>query len=87
MAEILMAEGNPHGAWAELGRSQSILRDADSPHEIARTLLAIADLALLLGQREAGQQALAEATQAFAELGAHHDLEQAHKLAARYAAA
>ncbi len=84
LAEILARSGNTHQAWAELELSQSILRDAASPHELARTLTAIAALALELDHRAIGRAVLTEAITTFEEIGARRDLAQAQAIALRY---
>ncbi|GAB4174300.1 MAG: adenylate/guanylate cyclase domain-containing protein [Roseiflexaceae bacterium] len=86
LAEILARAGNPVAAWSELSQSQSILRDAAAPHELARTLVAIAALALDLDQESVGRAALAEAIPILEETDAVRDLGVAQTIARRYQA-
>jgi tetratricopeptide (TPR) repeat protein len=84
LAEILASAGSPARAWNELALSQAILREAASPHELARTLLAIAMLAPSIGKADEGHAALNEAIPTLEEVGALRDLERARAIAARY---
>ncbi|MDQ2997526.1 MAG: tetratricopeptide repeat protein, partial [Chloroflexota bacterium] len=84
LARIMAHDGDANGAWEELERSLTILREAAGPHEIARTLLAIAALAPALDRRSAGQAAITEALPALRDVGARHDLDQAIALAERF---
>ncbi|MBK9712031.1 MAG: tetratricopeptide repeat protein [Kouleothrix sp.] len=84
LAEIMASGGDSAGAWDELEHSLAILRDAGGPHEIARTLTAIAALAPQLGRRAAGQAAIAEALPALREVGARRDLAEARAVARRH---
>jgi class 3 adenylate cyclase/tetratricopeptide (TPR) repeat protein len=84
LAEILALAGNPQAAWEELQRSLVILREASSPHEIARALIAQAALALSVGRAPEGRAALAEALPILEELGARRELAEARALAERY---
>jgi G-protein signaling modulator 2 len=84
LGQILMQDGDYAGAWAELQRSLAILREAASPHETARTLVAQAALAPTLGRHADGQAALAEALPILHEVGAQRDIEEARTIAIRY---
>ena len=84
LARIMAQDGDAAGAWAELDSSLAILRESAGPHEIARTLLAIAALAPTLGRRAEGQAAIAEALPALRDVGARRDLDQALALAERF---
>jgi class 3 adenylate cyclase/tetratricopeptide (TPR) repeat protein len=84
LARIMAQDGDTSGAWAELDHSLAILREAAGPHEIARTLLAIAALAPALSRHAAGQAAIAEALPALRDVGARHDLDQAIALAEQF---
>ncbi|MEO7913689.1 MAG: adenylate/guanylate cyclase domain-containing protein [Roseiflexaceae bacterium] len=84
LARIMAHDGDTTGAWEELERSLVILREAAGPHEIARTLLAIASLAPALERRSAGQAAITEALPALRDVGARRDLDQALALAQRF---
>jgi tetratricopeptide (TPR) repeat protein len=84
LAQIMAHAGDTTGAWEELERSLAILREAAGPHEIARTLLAIAALAPTLERRAAGQAAIGEALPALRDVGARRDLDQAIALAERF---
>ncbi|HET9224824.1 MAG TPA: tetratricopeptide repeat protein, partial [Roseiflexaceae bacterium] len=77
LARIMIQDGDQEGAWDELGRSLAILRESAGPHEIARTLTAIAALAPALGRRVEGQAAIAEALPALRDVGARRDLDEA----------
>lgn len=80
---ILARSGQPDQAWNELNASLAILREAAVPYEIARTLLAMAELAPLLRQRADGQAALNEALRMFHHLGAQRDVAEALAVAMR----
>jgi tetratricopeptide (TPR) repeat protein len=84
LAQIMAQDGDNDGAWEELERSLAILRDSAGPHEIARTLVAIAALAPVLGRRTQGQAAIAEALPALRDVGARRDLDEAVALAERF---
>jgi predicted ATPase/class 3 adenylate cyclase len=84
LARIMAQDGDAQGAWEELEHSLTILREAAGPHEIARTLVAIAALAPALGRRAAGQEAIAEALPALRDVGAQRDLDEAVALAERF---
>jgi tetratricopeptide (TPR) repeat protein len=84
LGQILARDGDLAGGWDELERSLTILREAASPYEIARTLLAQAVLAPALGRRDAGQAALDEALPILREIGAQRDSAEAHEIAARH---
>jgi tetratricopeptide (TPR) repeat protein len=84
LARIMAQDGDPDSAWAELERSLLILRESAGPHEIARTLLAIAALAPALSRHAQGQAAMAEALPALRDVGARRDLDQANSLVERF---
>jgi predicted ATPase len=84
LAEILAHEGSLTIAWQELHLSLTILREASSPHEVAKALVACAALAQQVGQIEQGRTALAEAIPILEEIGARRDLAEAQTIAARY---
>jgi class 3 adenylate cyclase/tetratricopeptide (TPR) repeat protein len=81
LAQIMAHDGDLTNAWEELGRSLAILREATGPHEIARTLVAIAALAPVLNRRAEGQAAIAEALPALRDVGARRDLDEAIAIA------
>jgi len=83
LAQIMTHDGNAVGAWAELEHSLAILRESAGPHEIARTLVAIAALAPALNRRAEGQAAIAEALPALRDVGARRDLDEAVTIAQR----
>lgn len=80
LAQICIAEQNLSAAWEELDRSLLMLREAESRHEIARTQLAIAELAGRLARPQLAGPALQEAIPILEELGASRDLEQARQI-------
>jgi tetratricopeptide (TPR) repeat protein len=84
LARIMAQDGDTAGAWEELDRSLAILRESAGPHEIARTLIAIAALAPALSRHAQGQAAIAEALPALRDVGARRDLDQALALAERF---
>jgi class 3 adenylate cyclase/predicted ATPase len=84
LGQILAQDGDPTGGWAELEHSLTILREAASPYEIARTLLAQAGLAPVLGRHPAGQAALDEALPILSEIGAQRDIAEARDIAAQH---
>ena len=77
-------DGDDAGAWMSSARSLAILREAAGPHEIARTLIAIAALAPTLGRRAEGQAAIVEALPALRDVGARRDLDEAIALASQF---
>jgi class 3 adenylate cyclase/tetratricopeptide (TPR) repeat protein len=81
LAQIMAHDGNAAGAWAELEHSLTILRESAGPHEIARTLVAIAGLAPILNRRAEGQAAIAQALPALRDVGARRDLDEAIAIA------
>jgi class 3 adenylate cyclase/tetratricopeptide (TPR) repeat protein len=83
LGRILARSGDHTRAWQELNASLTLLREAGSPHEVARTLLALADIAPTLGRRDAGQEALTEALPALRQIGAQRDLDEASRIALR----
>jgi class 3 adenylate cyclase/tetratricopeptide (TPR) repeat protein len=84
LARVLEHLDDHAGAWHVLQSSLATLREAGSPLEIARTLVALAALAPDLGAHAQGQAALAEALPIFAAIGARRDLEEAKQVALRY---
>lgn len=84
MAHILVLDNDLTTAWEELQHSLRILRDATGPHEIARTLVAIAELAPALARHDEGRAAIAEALPALRDVGAQRDLHEALAVARRY---
>jgi tetratricopeptide (TPR) repeat protein len=84
LGSILSQGGDYAGAWEELQRSLAILREAASPHEIARTLVALAALAPALGRPAEGQAALDEALPILREIGAQRDIAEAREIAAQH---
>jgi hypothetical protein len=81
---VLKLQDDIDAAIVEYQRSLAILRESAGPHEIARTLVAVAALAPTLGRRAEGQAAIAEALPALRDVGARRDLDQALALAERY---
>jgi tetratricopeptide (TPR) repeat protein len=84
LAQIKMIDGDPSGAWEELALSLAILNEAASPHEIARTLLAMAGVAPALDRHADGQDAIDEALPILRDVGAQRDLEEARAITRRY---
>jgi class 3 adenylate cyclase/predicted ATPase len=84
LSHILAQENDCEGAWNEIHHSLTILREADSPHEIAKSLVSLASLALELERYEEGQAALQEALPILRDVGAQRDLDTAQEIAARY---
>jgi class 3 adenylate cyclase/predicted ATPase len=84
LGEIYLAAGDLEPAWSQLEQSLELLLEADSPYEIARTRLVLADLAPLLGRAADGQAALDAATATMRELGARHELTRAATIAQRH---
>jgi class 3 adenylate cyclase/tetratricopeptide (TPR) repeat protein len=84
LGQILAQDGDPAGGWEELEHSLAILREAASPYEIARTLVAQAALAPALGRQADGQAALDEALPILGEIGAQRDLAEAREIAAQH---
>lgn len=82
---VLARSGDMLAAWEELQRSVSLLRETASPHEIARTLIAIADLAPVLGRIDMGQAAITEALPIVQALGAEREIAEAHAVIERHA--
>jgi class 3 adenylate cyclase/predicted ATPase len=86
LGRVFGADGDLVSAWQELNQSLAILREAGSPHEIARTLLAIARLAQNSAQVTVGSAALAEALPLLRQVGARRDLHEAETLLQQYQA-
>ncbi len=84
LGQILALDGDHAGAWKELEHSLAILREAASPPELARTLVARAALAPTLDRRAEGQAALDEALPILRDVGAQRDIEEAQEIAARH---
>lgn len=85
LAEIQAGAGELAAAWAELERSLALLREAEAALEVARTQLARAALAHVLGRPDDGAAALAEALAAAEAVGAGAELAAARNLANVYA--
>jgi class 3 adenylate cyclase/tetratricopeptide (TPR) repeat protein len=83
LGQILAHGGDYAGAWEAMQHSLTILREATSPHQIARTLVALAEIAPELGRAAEGQAALAEALPILRDIGAQRDLDDALAVAAR----
>jgi class 3 adenylate cyclase/tetratricopeptide (TPR) repeat protein len=83
LGQLLALDGDYPGAWNEFQHSLAILRKAASPHEFARTLVAIAALAPELGRIAEGQAALSEALPILRDVGAQRDLKDALAVAAQ----
>ncbi|WP_129630924.1 adenylate/guanylate cyclase domain-containing protein [Candidatus Oscillochloris fontis] len=83
-AQILATYGDHATAWIELERSLALLREADSAHEICRTLLMQADLAPVIGYAQLGQGALDTAVAQLHLIGARHDLDTAERIRTRH---
>lgn len=71
-------------AWVEINQSLELLREAASPHEIAKSLVYQANIASELQRFELGQKALEEALPILIEVGAQRDIEAAQVLIAKY---
>ncbi len=84
LAEVLAAAGDDTAAWEQLALTLAILHESDSPYEIARALLAMAELAPALGRIADGLAALDEALPALRALGARRELAEAEALIVRY---
>ncbi len=84
LAEMLSATGDPTAAWEQLALTLAILHESDNPYEIARALLAMAELAPAFGRIADGRAALDEALPALRALGARRELAEAEDLSARY---
>lgn len=84
LSHILALTGDLEGAWEQITNSLSILRESDSPHEIAKTLVYFAKLAPLLHRRREGQTALNEAFPILVNIGARRDIVEMHQLVERY---
>ena len=65
-------------------QSLAILHDTASPHEAAKTLLAMADIAPALNRRADGQAAITEALPILRDVGARRDLDNALAIAERF---
>ena len=84
IAAAIVANPNAFATWEELERSLTILREAASPHEIARTQVAMAALAPMLARQAMGQAALDEALPVLRDMGAQRDIDEACAIAARH---
>jgi len=84
LSHILRQTDDLAGAWQELQHSLAILREVASLHEIARTLVALADLAPALQYQLEGQAALDEAFPILTNMGAQRDIAEARAVAERH---
>ncbi|HMP39081.1 MAG TPA: adenylate/guanylate cyclase domain-containing protein [Roseiflexaceae bacterium] len=84
---IMARPGDLTSAWSEFELSLALLRDAASLHEVARTLLALAEIAPALDQYEIGRAALAEAMPALEAIGAQRDVSHGYAISRLYPAA
>lgn len=80
---ILAQLGELQPAWIELNTSLAILSDSGSPREIARTRIAMADLAPRLQRAAEGQNLIVEAVRVLQRIGAQRDLSEAQLVAAQ----
>ncbi len=85
MGQVLTKQGDLLAAERELETSLDILMSVDSRYEVARTMLALADLAPQMGQAQRGQEALTQAMATFRALSASLDIERARQVAGRWA--
>ncbi len=84
LGQILVLGRDFPGAWREFTQSQEILRATANTHELARTLLAMADLAPLLNRHAQGQAMIQEAVTAFTIIGARLDLDEVAAITMRH---
>ncbi len=84
LALIMTQDGDLASAWEEMALSLAILHETASPHEAAKTLLAMADIAPALDRRAEGQAAIAEALPILRDVGARRDLDNALAIAERF---
>lgn len=70
LGEVLLAEGDPHGAADSFGRALALLSDIDAPHEVAHTRMRAGVALAAAGEREAGVGLLVGAYRTFRQLGA-----------------
>jgi class 3 adenylate cyclase/tetratricopeptide (TPR) repeat protein len=84
LALIMAQDGDLTSVWEEMTQSLAILRDTASPHEAAKTLLAMADIAPALNRRADGQAAITEALPILRDVGARRDLDNALAIAERF---
>ncbi|MEM8530617.1 MAG: adenylate/guanylate cyclase domain-containing protein [Chloroflexota bacterium] len=84
LSRILALTADLEGAWEQITTSLAILRESDSPHEIAKTLVYCATLAPLLDYQVDGQAALNEAFPILVNIGAQRDIAEMHNLVKCY---
>jgi class 3 adenylate cyclase/tetratricopeptide (TPR) repeat protein len=84
MALIMVQDDDLAGAWEELALSLAILHETASPHEAAKTLVTMAEIAPALDRRADGQAAIAEALPILRDVGARRDLDNALAIAERF---
>jgi class 3 adenylate cyclase/tetratricopeptide (TPR) repeat protein len=84
LGQIIAQSGDTASAWDEFEQSLATLREVDNPHEVAKTLVALAALAPSLGRYEHGQTSLNEALPILSAVGAQRDLKEAYAIATRY---
>jgi DNA-binding NarL/FixJ family response regulator len=71
---VALAEGDAHGAVAELREAQRTWLELDAPYEVARTRALVAQACAALGDEESASLELEAARDLFRELGAAPDL-------------
>ena len=84
LSRILALTDDLEGAWEQITTSLAILRESDSAHEIAKTLLYFAMLAPLLDYQAEGQVALNEAFPILVNIGAQRDITEMRMLVERH---
>jgi len=74
MGAVLLAEGNARGALRSLRDAFALWRDLEAPYDAARTRVLIARACRAVEDADTAALELAGAREAFAELGAAHDV-------------
>jgi ATP/maltotriose-dependent transcriptional regulator MalT len=82
MGAVLLAEGDPSAALAELRHAQSLWNELEAPYEGARTAVLLAHACRALGDVDGAALELGTARRSFEQLGAAADLARIGRLEA-----
>lgn len=85
LGEVALADGEPAAALPHLRRSAAIWRQLGAPYEVATLSVLIGTACRRLGDDEGAELEFEAAREAFAALGASHDLGRVHDVLGRAA--
>jgi len=86
LGRLAQAEGSPEDAWRLMMEARELFVSGDMQHEVARTELALAELAHARGDREALRTHVSVALALFTRLGVPRYVERTRRLAADWGA-